>query len=58
LTEIDIRWVGNSDIQLKNGRLSPLIEHAREKIEAFELELSARAPGKRKRQESRKKRAN
>jgi hypothetical protein len=23
LTDIDIRWVGNSDIQLKNGRLSP-----------------------------------
>jgi hypothetical protein len=22
LTDIDIRWVGNSDIQLKNGRLS------------------------------------
>jgi hypothetical protein len=25
LTDIDIRWVGNSDIQLKNGRLSPPI---------------------------------
>jgi hypothetical protein len=23
LTDIDIRWVGNSDIQLKNCRLSP-----------------------------------
>jgi hypothetical protein len=23
LTDIDIRWIGNSDIQLKNGRLSP-----------------------------------
>jgi hypothetical protein len=27
LTDIDIRWVGNSDIQLKNGRLStPIIK--------------------------------
>jgi hypothetical protein len=60
--EFFVKWVG-LPITRCEWKLPQDIEHAREKIEAFELELSARAPGKRKGQDgggaaSRKKRAN
>jgi hypothetical protein len=55
----------NHRIRVEKGRkeffvkwkLPQDIEHAREKIEAFELELSARAPRKRKRQDAAELRA-
>jgi hypothetical protein len=49
--EFFVKWMG-LPITRCEWKLPHEIEHAREKIEAFELELSARAPGKRKRQET------
>jgi hypothetical protein len=48
--EFFVKWVG-LPITRCEWKLPQDIEHAREKIEAFELELSARAPGRRKRQD-------
>jgi hypothetical protein len=49
--EFFVKWVG-LPITRCEWKLPQEIEDARDKIEAFEMELSARAPGKRKRQES------
>jgi hypothetical protein len=39
LTDIDIRWVGNSDIQLKDGRLSTPIPWVPERFGGLWVEL-------------------